>query len=194
MPYYWEREGVTLRPTHPSDWVYFYENYFDSETRFYFYTECEPPTDREDARRRFAAFLRSAKKKDRLDLTVMAEGKVVGSLNLYDIDRRAGTFQIASFICEGARGRGYGQRAVSMLLEYAFFELRLHKYNARIVQGNEPSIRLHRLLGCRREGVLRDMLYHGGEHKNIEWWGMTAQEYADTRPISERTKEQSIYE
>ncbi len=187
MPYFWERGGVVLRPTHPSDWVYFYDNYFESETRFLYYTETEPPIDRQSAKARFARFLKTQGKKGRLDLTVTADGgRVVGSLNLYDVDRRAGTFQIASFICEGERGRGYARTAMRILLDYAFFELRLHKYNARILASNEPSIRMHRALGCSREGVLRDMFYHGGEHIDVEWWGMTAEEYrAHTRQENE---------
>ena len=179
MAYFWERDGVILRPTHPSDWVYFYENYFESEARFYFYTECEPPTDRADARARFARFLRTAKKKGRVDFTLTVDGRVVGSVNLYDVDPRAGTFQIASFVCAPERGRGYARTAMRMMLDYAFFELRLHKYNARIVSGNAPSVRLHESLGCVREGVLRSMLYHGGEYRDLEWWGLTADEYKE---------------
>ena len=181
MPYFWERDGILLRPAHPSDWVHFYENYFDSETRFYFYTEAEPPTDREEARIRFSRFLRTAKKKGRLDLTVISaeDSRVLGSMNLYDVDPRAGTFQIASFICASERGRGYAYTAMRILLDYAFYELRLNKYNARIVSGNEPSVRLHTSLGCKREGVLRSMLYHNGEYKDLEWWGMTALEYKE---------------
>ena len=179
MAYFWERDGVVLRPTHPSDWVYFYENYFESETRFYFYTECEPPTDKNEARVRFGRFLRTAQKKGRTDLTVTVGGRVVGSLNLYDVDQRAGTFQIASFVCESERGHGYGYTAMRILLDYAFLELRLNKYNARIVAGNEPSVRLHTALGCRREGVLRSMLYHAGEYRDLEWWGVTAHEYKE---------------
>ena len=177
MAYFWERDGIALRPAHPSDWVYFYDNYSDSETRFLFYTETEPPEDPVSARGRFARFLRSAEKKGRLDLAITVQGRVVGSLDLYDVDKRAGTFQIASFICEGDRGSGYALRAMRILLDYAFLEMRLHKYNARIVSGNTASIRLHEALGARREGVLRDMLYHGGEYHDIEWWGLTADEY-----------------
>ena len=181
MAYFWEREGVTLRPTHPSDWVYFYEEYFNSEARFLFYTECEGPTDRAEARVRFARFLRTAGKRDRLDLTIMAGDEVVGSLNLYDVDRRAGTFQIASFIREGARGHGYGYTAMTILLDYAFYEMRLHKYNARIVAHNRASVRMHERLGAVREGVLRDMLYHDGRYHDLEWWGLLADEYTARR-------------
>ena len=186
MAYMWERDGVRLRPAHPSDWVYFYENFTDSEARFLFYTEAEPPLDGASARARFGRFLRTAEKKGRLDLCILAEdGRVVGSLDLYDVDRRAGTFQIASYICEGERGRGYAKCGMQILLDYAFGELRLHKYNARIIASNLPSIRLHASLGCRREGVLSDMFYHGGVYHDLEWWGMTDTEYREAKKQSD---------
>ena len=182
MAYMWERDGVRLRPAHPSDWVYFFDNYTDSEARFLFYTEAEPPLDRKSAKARFARFLRTAEKKGRLDLVITAEdGRAVGSLDLYDVDRRAGSFQIASFICECERGRGYGKAGMRILLDYAFDELRLHKYNARIISENTASIALHASLGCRREGVITDMFYHGGRYYDLEWWGMTEDVYREAR-------------
>ena len=183
MAYMWERDGVRLRPAHPSDWEYFYENYTDSETRFLFYTEAEPPLDRQSARVRFARFLRTAQQKGRMDLCIEADGRVVGSLDLYDVDRRAGSFQIASYICSSERGKGYGRIGMQILLDYAFDELRLHKYNARIVAGNTASIALHRALGCKREGVISDMLYHEGRYFDLEWWGMTEDEYREARRL-----------
>ncbi len=180
MGYYWKKDNITLRPTKPSDWVYFYENYFESETRFLYYTETELPLDRDSAKARFAKFLRSAEKKGRTDLTILAEdGRVVGSLNLYDVDRRGGSFQIATFISASERGRGYAKSALLLLLDYAFCELRLHKYNARILSSNEPSRILHEKIGCKHEGTVREMLYHLGEYTDVEWWGMTESEYKE---------------
>ena len=178
MGYYWKKNNITLRPAQPSDWVYFYENYFESETRFLYYTETELPLDRESAKARFTRFLRTAEKKGRTDLTILADGeRVVGSLNLYDVDKRAGTFQISSFISESERGKGYAKSALLLLLDYAFCELRLHKYNARILSGNTASRALHESIGCKHEGTLRDMFYHKGGYIDVEWWGMTEDEY-----------------
>ena len=182
MSYFWTNGDITLRPAHPSDWVYFYENYFDSELRFLYYTEAELPEDEQSARTRFAKFLRSAKKKGRTDLVIIADGeRVVGSLDLYAVDNRNGTFQIASFICNGERGRGYAKKAMEILLDYCFFELRLNKYYARIIAGNDSSIALHSSLGCQREGVLRQMFYHKGKYVDLEVWGLTKNEYTSQK-------------
>ena len=187
MSYFWKRGDITLRPAHPSDWVYFYENYFDSHLRFLYYTETELPEDKQSARARFAKFLRSAKKKGRTDLVIVADGnRVVGSLDLYDVDSRNGTFQIASFICNGERGRGYAKKAMEILLDYCFFELRLNKYYAKIISGNNASISLHKSLGCQREGILRQMFYHDGKYVNLEVWGLTKSEYARNKSEGSR--------
>ena len=180
MSYFWQKDNISLRLAQPSDWVYFYENCFNSETRFLYYTETELPADKQSAKVRFARFLKSAQKKGRTDFAIICDGeRVVGSLDLYDVDKRNGSFQIASFICEGERGHGYCKKAMQILLDYCFDELRLHKYNARIVSSNTQSITLHSSLGCKKEGVLRDMLYHNGEYLDLEWWGLTAEEYRE---------------
>lgn len=187
MAYFWQKDNITLRLAQPSDWVYFYENYFESETRFLYYTETELPIDRQSAKTRFSRFLRSAEKKGRTDFAIIADGeRVVGSLDLYDVDKRGGSFQIASFICESERGRGYAKTALLILLDYCFNELRLHKYNARIIDSNTASRALHQKLGCKKEGTVREMFYHEGKYRDVEIWGMTEDEFRKThQPIHE---------
>ena len=176
--YRWSEKGITLRPIEKEDWVYFYREYFDSEVRFFFYTEAELPLDRGSAQERFSAFLATAEQKGRIDLCAEdAEGQVIGSLDLYDLDRRAGTFQIAGFVCREARGKGYARRMLNLLLRYAFDELRLHQYNARIVEGNVASVRLHESIGCVRGGRRRDMFFHHGRYWDELDYGITAEEW-----------------
>lgn len=176
--YRWSEGGITLRPTEARDWESFYREYFDSEVRFFFYTEAELPLDRGTAEERFSAFLKTAEQKGRIDLCAEDDGgRVIGSLDLYDIDRRAGTFQIAVFVCREARGRGYARKMLNLLLRYAFDELRLHKYNARIVEGNTASVRLHESIGCVQEGRRRAMFFHHGRYWDELDYGMTAEEW-----------------
>lgn len=189
MGYFWQNEKIKLRLSKKSDWIYFYESCKDSETRFMFYTESELPFDREVCRKKFADFLKSAKKKGRVDLTVInCEGDVVGSIDLYDVDHRAGTFQIATYIMPRHAGKGYGEAALSLMLEYCFFEMRLHKYNARIIKENEKSIRLHEKLGARLEGVLSDMFYHRGRYYDLLWYGLTKEEFEKQKAKEEKDK------
>lgn len=51
---------------------------------------------------------------------VNMDGENVGGVNLNSIDERNGTFSIGIQIDRDHRGKGYGTRAVRILLNYAF--------------------------------------------------------------------------
>lgn len=172
--YRWHRNGITLRPQTNADWVHFFNNYFDSERRFNFYSEAEGPECESSAEERFATFLAKSKEKGNMNLAAEdAEGNVVGSLDLYAVDKRHGTFQIAVAVCDGHTGKGYAKTMMSILLDYCFGELRLNKLNARVMEGNEASKRLHLSLGCKEEGVHREMYFHGGRYVDEYFYGLT---------------------
>lgn len=176
--YRWHKNGITLRPQREEDWMHFYDNYFDSEGRYYFYSEAEGPESESSARERYAAFLASSKVKGYMNMAAEDEqGSVVGSLDLYAVDRRNGTFQIAVAVCAEHRGKGYARTMMSILLEYCFNELRLNKLNARVLEGNEASKCLHLSLGCKEEGVHREMYYHNGKFIAEYFYGLTRSDW-----------------
>ncbi|MFK7697763.1 GNAT family N-acetyltransferase [Paenibacillus sp. HJGM_3] len=61
------------------------------------------------------------------------DGENVGGINLNSIDERNGTFSIGIRIDRDHRGKGYGTRAVHILLRFAFFERRLNKFNDSVI-------------------------------------------------------------
>ena len=130
--------------------------------------ETNPPEATEETVRRIPA----------PDFTVYdAEGNAVGSLDLYAVDRRHGTFQIAVAVCDGHTGKGYAKTMMSILLDYCFGELRLNKLNARIMEENEASKRLHLSLGCKLEGVHRQMYFHNGRYIDEYFYGLTREDW-----------------
>lgn len=60
---------------------------------------------------------------------------------------------------DGSRGKGYGTEAVTMLVKYAFEELRLNCIHANILSYNASSIKLFELCGFVKEGVLRFRIF-----------------------------------
>ena len=176
--YRWSKNGITLRPAVADDWEHFYNNYFDSETRFMFYTEAEWPENRETAKERFGKFIVSLREKGGMSFACENEnGDVIGSLDLYAVDMRNGTFQIAVMVSKEHRGKGYAKKMLDILLEYCFCELRLNKYNARVVAPNAASKQLHLSLGCTLEGIHREMYFHDGEYVDEYFFGLTAAEW-----------------
>ena len=70
---------------------------------------------------------------------------------------------------------------MKILLEYAFNERRLNKFNADCIECNIASISLMKSLGCQQEGVIREAIFFNGKYHSRLLFGLTATEYASKR-------------
>jgi len=91
--------------------------------------------------------------RSRVNFVVEHDGDVIGSVEVRVVDPSTG--DLSWTLYAGHRGRGYATRAVRLLTEYAFTELRLTRVQARVEPGNERSLRVATRSGLRREGVVR---------------------------------------
>lgn len=81
-------------------------------------------------------------------------GKLVGNISLYHIFR--GSLQkclIGYSLDQQYNGRGYTTEAISLAVEFAFNELKLHRVEAGVMLSNIGSIRVLEKVGFHREGV-----------------------------------------
>lgn len=104
-------------------------------------------------------------------------GEYVGHIHFNYINERHGTFSIGMVNMREQRGKGYGEAAMKLLLDYAFNERRLHKFNGFCLDMNEASIRLMKKLGCVQEGTVRDVVFMNGKYRDQLLFGMTEDEY-----------------
>lgn len=80
--------------------------------------------------------------------------KALGSVYLRDIDNTHHKAEFGIFIGEdSARGKGYGTIATSLILEYAFKELKLNKVFLRVFADNPQAIACYKKAGFVEEGV-----------------------------------------
>jgi len=176
--YYWQNETVRLRRATIDDWDMFYLNYFDSDARFFLDSEIELPRDQESAKEHWRAFIENTEKSNNFAFTVETlNGEKVGGAYLNSIDERNGTFGVGIVIDRNCRGKGYGLSTMRIVLDYAFNERRLHKYNTFIIEGNIASETMMKKLGCKHEGVVRETIYHQGKYWSEVHYGMTADEF-----------------
>ena len=105
------------------------------------------------------------------------DGEYVGHIHFNYINERHGTFSIGMINIRDQRGKGYGEAAIRLLLDYAFNERRLHKFNAYCLDVNKASVGLMKKLGCRQEGIVRDVVFMNGKYHNQFLFGMTEDEY-----------------
>ncbi|MDQ6420436.1 GNAT family N-acetyltransferase [Paenibacillus sp. LHD-117] len=121
--YFWQDDAIRLRAIQPEDWESHYINRFDTPARRLLECAIElPPTIKEA--KSFAETY-SDFSANRIMFTIEnLKGENVGGINLNSIDERNGTFSIGIQIDRDQRDKGYGTRAVHILLKYAFFERR----------------------------------------------------------------------
>jgi ribosomal-protein-alanine N-acetyltransferase len=115
---------------------------------------------------------------------VLGSGAMAGMITIDSIVR--GRFQSASVSYAAfapAAGKGYLSEGLALALEYAFTGLRLHRLEANIQPGNQPSLRLVQRLGFRKEGYAPAMLFIDGAWRDHERWAITV-EMTDFGPVA----------
>lgn len=108
-----------------------------------------------------------------------SDENLVGDINLHNIKYNHGTFESGTRIFKKYRNLGYATQAKKILLNYAFGELRLKKYNTRCLQSNQAIISHLKKFGCTLEGTVRNNIFLNGTFHDECLFGMTHEEYKE---------------
>jgi ribosomal-protein-alanine N-acetyltransferase len=103
------------------------------------------------------------------------ERHAAGTVNINSIIR--GRYQGASLgyaAFAPSAGQGYMTEGLTIALQHAFTDLRLHRLEANIQPANKASLALARRLGLRYEGLSHAYLYIDGAWRDHERWAITA--------------------
>ncbi len=95
------------------------------------------------------------------------EDKAIGLVDIFDFDPknlRAGLGIVV--LDEEDRGKGIGEDALRIVIDYAFSVLNLHQLYANILESNNSSKGLFKRLGFEEVGVKQDWVYLGGTFEN----------------------------
>lgn len=94
----------------------------------------------------------------------------LGSVYIRDIDRQHSKAEYGIFIGEkSARGRGVGTAAARLMLDYCFYEEKLHRIYLRAFASNLQAVRSYEKAGFIREGLLREDACIDGQYRDIVW-------------------------
>ena len=107
------------------------------------------------------------------------EREITGVFTISQIVR--GAFQSAYlgyYAHQRHAGQGLMREAMEQVLDHAFGPLALHRLEANIQPGNQPSIALARGAGFRLEGFSPRYLLIGGQWRDHERYAITADERA----------------
>jgi len=107
-----------------------------------------------------------------------ASEDLVGVVNINNI--LLGAIRSASlgyFGAERFTGQGLFAEGMALVLQYVFTDLGLNRVEANIQPGNEPSLKLVKRLGFRKEGFSPKFLQIGGEWCDHERWAILGEEF-----------------
>ena len=107
-------------------------------------------------------------------------GQTVGIVSLINIDYKNRSAECVIDIGEREMwGKGIGTSAMSLLLEFAFHELNLHRVYLQVFSFNDRGIKLYEKMGFTHDGRLRESLYRGGRWHDTLIMSLLQKEYLD---------------
>lgn len=123
----------------------------------------DEPWTREHVRANIARRRREAREGFRYDLAVELRSihRVVGRVALKGLDHQHRRAELAYWFGPWYWGSGLATEATYTLCRAAFRDLRLHRIDAGVFEGNPRSIALLERLGFQREGTLREAFRDG---------------------------------
>lgn len=109
-----------------------------------------------------------------------------GHTGLHGINYADGNGVIFIYIRKDMRRCGAALRTMALMLDLAFYQLRLHRVTTYVVADNLPSIGLVKRLGFIDEGCMREGYFYGGEYGDVKIVGLLAEEWDSSRgPLSD---------
>ncbi len=79
------------------------------------------------------------------------------------------------------QGRGYGGTAISLILDFAFNEINLHRVWLFVFGFNTPAIGLYEKLGFQHEGRLRESAFRDGQYWDAFLMGILRHEWRQSQ-------------
>ena len=172
-------KNVLLRPIKRSDISYFLKWFNDPEILQYL-TLYLPMTEMSEEK--FIEELGTTRaRSDALFVIEVIEGastKPIGNCGLHQIDSKDHNANFGIIIGEKDYwSKSYGTEAAKLVINYGFQQLNLHRIYSNAVAFNERSIKLHKKIGFREEGCLRQAMFKNGQYHDLLQFGILREEW-----------------
>lgn len=106
------------------------------------------------------------------------EDRIVGCVYLLDINRINQCAELHIVIGnERNRGKGIGSYAVKSLVEYAFYNLNLHRVQLEVLTYNKAAIALYKKCGFIEEGIRQSVIYKNGKYVDVMMMALLRENY-----------------
>ena len=105
----------------------------------------------------------------------------VGYTGLQDINYAHGNGVVFIYVKKELRKKGLGIRAIALMLDLSFLQLRLHRITTYVFEHNQPSLALIKRSGFVEEGRMRQACFFDGDYRDLVVVGMLKDEWAEPR-------------
>lgn len=93
---------------------------------------------------------------------------IMGSVGLSKIDNRNKNAEFGRFLIDKKfRGKGFGKKAIFIILDYAFNHLNLHSIYLDTFKSNIKIIDFYEKVGFKQEGIKREHIYKNGKYNDL---------------------------
>ena len=104
-------------------------------------------------------------------------GKMIGTCGFASLDFENNSAEIGYVLNPEFWGKGYATEAVKKVIEFGFYDLNLHRIEARYIVGNEKSRRVMEKCGMFFEGVHVSSLFVKDKYVSVGYCAITGDRY-----------------
>ena len=114
-------------------------------------------------------------------ITLKPEDKPIGKVYLSRINRAEDSMDITRIYIadQELRGKGYGEEALRLILEFAFINLHMERVTIDHFEKNRTAAALYDKIGFMNEGLMRNAGKKNGKYINLQLKSMLRAEYYD---------------
>ena len=96
---------------------------------------------------------------------------LIGTCMIFNFDLKAKHAEVGYVLSADYWNKGYGTETISLMVDYAFEELKLHKLHARVTDVNVGSSKILEKNGFLLEGNFKDYYFVDDKYYNGLFWG-----------------------
>lgn len=117
-------------------------------------------------------------------IKLVENNELIGVLGLKNISAKNKKAEVGYWIAQDYWKKGYGGESVSIIIDYGFGKLALHKIDAKVFALNEASIKILLKIGFTEEGLLKDDVFHKEDFADNILFGLLKPDYKSKVNIS----------
>lgn len=133
----------------------------------------------EDEEKWYEALDANSEKEYGFAIETKDDGTYLGGCGVHAIDAKNRVATVGIFLGKEHLEQGYGTDALRVLVDFCFNEVNLNKVRLNVFSFNKRAIRCYEKVGFKREGVLRQEIYRGGEYHDTLVMGILRGEWQE---------------